>query len=175
MAFDESKTVRVTGTVVSLTFINPVGALMVEQDGSRYLFATAAARDMITQQGFQKGTLKPGDRVEVSGVLSVGRQSLERATAARADLIVVDGKTVFNRATLKVVTTALPLDEAAADERKLKLAENQRKMEQLKMDLSVLRTHRADGDREVVNKETELVDLQNVVRALKAGMTAPEK
>jgi tetratricopeptide (TPR) repeat protein len=167
MTFDESKPVKFVGVVVALYMLNPTGAIMVKSDQSmRFFLLTAAACDMM-QQGFNRTTLKPGDTVEVTGVLSAGGQMLENALAGRADTISLNGqKTVFDRSTLKVGTAAAPPDQVVA-ERKVALSELIMRMGKTGSELSVLRTQYGDNSPEVVGMMRRLSELQMKADALK--------
>jgi hypothetical protein len=119
------------------------------------------------QQGFNRTTLKPGDTVEVTGVLSAGGQMLENALAGRADTISLNGqKAVFDRSTLKVGTAAAPPDQVVA-ERKVALSELIMRMGKTGSELSVLRTQYGDNSPEVVGMMRRLSELQMKADALK--------
>ena len=83
------------------------GMILVEAIGTseKYAFSTAGVPAM-ARQGLTRFTLKPGDEVIVTGVLSNGSAKIGPGSsfyAARADLITkADGTHVFDRARLPV-------------------------------------------------------------------------
>lgn len=105
MSFDASSPVTVTGLVVSITFQNPGGVLVVDAkggDGKRYAFLTASPRET-AKQGWDMRSLHPGDEVTVTGILATSGQRLADGTiAASASTVTLsNGQKLFDRAAIK--------------------------------------------------------------------------
>jgi hypothetical protein len=171
MAFDESKPVKVLGKVVAIQYLmDPQGCMIVEDSqSSRYIFLTASAKAM-KLQGFTKETVKLGDTVEVTGVLTASGQMLERATPARADLITFAGKTVFDRATLQTVTS----DQTNIAKQKLKMELSQvaQAIAVSNTNLNVMRSQYPDNSPEVQDQMKRIALMQQQVAAIKAQIGA---
>jgi hypothetical protein len=120
MSFDENKKVTITGKAIQVTTSNPTGAILLEDPaGVKIIFETASARAM-SQQGITRDSLKPEDTITINGVMSSSGEIVENALAGRADKVVVNGKTIFDRASI-VPDPPLTQDQIAADERKAEL------------------------------------------------------
>ena len=84
--------------------VNPNATISVDpKDGSgkRYTFLMASP-NMLLKQGMTRVSLKPGDEVTVTGIISTGGQTLPDGTiAASASTVTLsDGRKVFDRAAL---------------------------------------------------------------------------
>jgi hypothetical protein len=105
MSFDPASPVSVTGAAVfKVEWVNPNATVSVDpRDGSgkRYTFLMASP-NMLLKQGMTRASLKPGDEVTVTGIMSTGSQSLPDGTIAASASTVTssDGRKVFDRAAL---------------------------------------------------------------------------
>jgi Family of unknown function (DUF6152) len=109
MSFDPASPVSVTGAAVSkVEWVNPNATISVDpKDGSgkRYTFLMASP-NMLIKQGMTRVSLKPGDEVTVTGIVSTGGQILPDGTiAASASTITrADGRQLFDRAALPALS-----------------------------------------------------------------------
>ena len=168
-AFDGGKPVKVIGKVARVILVTPLSTITIDDGTSRFLFLAAAATEMMRQQGFTKETLKLGDTVEVTGVLSADPQVEDGATVARADSISAGGKVVFDRASLKVTTTPAR-DELTADQRKLKLSQLLKTIDQVNVELETARSRYTDNSPQVQGQMRRLAELQAALAALKKAI-----
>lgn len=164
MTFDESQPVRATGKVTQITFLNPMSAMIVDGPAG-HIFALSTPADMM-KQGF-RAALKPGDQVEVSGVLAAGNQMIDGSVVARADLVTANGIIVFDRSKL-VASAAQP--NANADTRTAELKMLQGMISQLRERLNSTRTSDSDNSPEVVQIKTQITQTEAQIRALKMGV-----
>ena len=153
LAFDESRKVSITGKAVQVSISNPAGWIMLEDtSGARYVFLTASERAMF-QQGFTRDSLKPEDAVTVTGVLGAEQGQFE--SPARADKVVVNGKTIFDRAAIPQELALTP-DQIEADRRKIELTNT---TAFLKARLSALQGHPEAAD-EIRSLQERILKLQ---------------
>ena len=153
MSFDESRKISITGKAVEVTIANPAGWITVEDaSGAKYVFLTASARAM-SQQGITRDSLKPEDAVTVTGVLGAEQGQFE--SPARADKVVVNGKTIFDRAAIPQ-ELALSPDQIEADRRKMEITNT---TEFLKARLSALQGHPEAAD-EIRSLQERILKLQ---------------
>ena len=109
MSFDPASPVTVTGAAVfKVEWVNPNATISVDpKDGSgrRYTFLMASPNTLVSL-GMTRASLKPGDEVTVTGIVSTGSQTLPDGTiAARASTITLaDGRRVFDRAAMPAVS-----------------------------------------------------------------------
>jgi tetratricopeptide (TPR) repeat protein len=166
MTFDESKPVNVTGKVTRLVFSNPVSSMTVDGPAG-HVFALPAFGDMM-KQAFNKTTLKLGDQVQVSGVLAAEGQVIDGALASRADLVAVNGATVFDRSKL-VAATATP--GGNADKRQVELGMLQLQISELQTRLATIQTTDSDNP-DVVKIKLRIGEAMAQANRLKKEMTA---
>ena len=108
-SFDPASPVSVTGAAVfKVEWVNPNATISVDpKDGSgkRYTFLMASP-NMLLKQGMTRVSLKPGDEVTVTGIISTGSQTLPDGTiAASASTVTLsDGRKVFDRAALPALS-----------------------------------------------------------------------
>ena len=165
MTFDQNKPVNVTGKIAKLSLSNPVSAMTV--DGPAWhIFALPSPADMI-RHGFTKTALKPGDQVEVSGVLAAEGQLVDGALAARADLVTVNGNTVFDRSKF-VASAGQPgwnVSTRAAELKTLKLL-----ISNLQAHIISVQASGRDNQPEVRKTEDQIVKAQDEIIALQKAM-----
>jgi hypothetical protein len=105
MTYDPASPVTVTGAAVfKMEWTNPDAAVSVDpKDGSgkRYTFLMASPNQLL-KQGMTRVSLKPGDEVTITGVLSTGGQTMPDGTiaASAATITRADGTKLFDRSTL---------------------------------------------------------------------------
>ena len=70
-SFDTTKAVRVNGTIVEVHLLNPhsiIFLLQTDADGQQRRWAVEGPAVLqLSRRGFDKGSLKPGDVIEVCG------------------------------------------------------------------------------------------------------------
>jgi hypothetical protein len=124
------------------------------------------------RQGFNKATLKPGDEVQVSGVLAAAGQVIDGSLASRADLVTVNGTTVFDRSKL-IATTG-----TEADKRQKKLERLLIMLSETEMHLQSIQSGQSgDGDNQsaVQNTKALIANLKAQVDTVKKEMAAAGK
>jgi len=98
--FDPGAAVTVRGNATTVVFGENVGMIAVRSGAEKYLFATAAAKDLARQK-FSPLTIGPGEEVVVTGILANGGRRISGSIAARADTIAgAGGNRIFARAAL---------------------------------------------------------------------------
>jgi hypothetical protein len=109
MSFDPASPVSVTGAAVfRVEWVNPNATISVDpKDGSgkRYTFLMASP-NLLIKQGMTRASLKPGDAVTVTGIVSTGGQTLPDGTiaASASSVTLSDGQKVFDRAALPALS-----------------------------------------------------------------------
>jgi tetratricopeptide (TPR) repeat protein len=171
MTFDDTKPFNVTGKVTRLDLSSSVSTITVDGPSS-HIFALAAAADMM-KQGFNRTALKPGDEVNVWGVPAAGGQVIDGALASRADVVIINGTTLFDRS--KLVAPAY----ANGDKRQEKLEMVLFAMNQLQVHLKSILILRArdqpnssDNDPDILNTKAQIAKLATLADALKKEIAA---
>lgn len=87
-SYDDSKTIRLSAPVESLSYENPHGELRLQSEGKTWRVILAPPSRMMAR-GLSPEMLKPGTAVQVEGY-----PSKNHADEMRAERITVDGKRI---------------------------------------------------------------------------------